>query len=155
MRRLTRDFVLHTARSVVGMGIQAREVLEELAVTDVTLVGIAKGEGRKPGLETLFLSGQRQPIILPADSPALHLIQQIRDEAHRFAITGHRQRRAKARGKSPLEGIPGVGAKRRRDLLNQFGGWQEVARAGVDDLAKVKGISQELAQRIYDVFHVE
>ena len=138
-----------------GQLSQARDVINELQVTEVTLVGIAKGEGRKPGLETLFLSGQSEPIILPADSPALHLIQQIRDEAHRFAITGHRQRRDKARGKSPLEGISGVGAKRRRDLLNQFGGWQEVARAGVNDLAKVKGISQELAQRIYDAFHVE
>jgi len=138
-----------------GQLSQAREVMTELQVTEVILVGVAKGEGRKPGLETLFLSGQNQPIILPADSPALHLIQQIRDEAHRFAITGHRQRRDKARGKSPLEGIAGVGAKRRRDLLNQFGGWQEVARAGVNDIAKVKGISQELAQRIYDAFHVE
>ena len=138
-----------------GQLTQAREVMDELQVTDVALVGVAKGPERKPGLETLFLSGQSEPIILPADSPALHLIQQIRDEAHRFAITGHRQRRAKARGKSPLEGVPGVGAKRRRDLLNQFGGWQEVERAGVDDLAKVKGISRELAQRIYDAFHTE
>ncbi len=138
-----------------GQLSQAREVMTELQVTEVILVGVAKGEGRKPGLETLFLSGQDEPIILPADSPALHLIQQIRDEAHRFAITGHRQRRDKARGKSPLEGIAGVGAKRRRDLLNQFGGWQEVARAGVNDIAKVKGISLELAQRIYDAFHVE
>ena len=133
----------------------AEKVLEELQVSGVTLVGIAKGAERKAGLETLFLSPSHEPIILPADSPALHLIQQIRDEAHRFAITGHRQRRAKARKKSPLEGIAGVGAKRRRDLLNQFGGWQEVARAGVDDLVKVKGISRELAQRIYDAFHVE
>lgn len=138
-----------------GQLSQARGVMTELQVTEVILVGVAKGEGRKPGLETLFLSGQRQPIMLPPDSPALHLIQQIRDEAHRFAITGHRQRRGKARGKSPLEGISGVGAKRRRDLLNQFGGWQEIARAGVNDISKVKGISQELAQRIYDAFHVE
>jgi len=138
-----------------GQLSQAQEVMNELQVTEVSLIGIAKGPDRKPGLETLFLSGQSEPIILPADSPALHLIQQIRDEAHRFAITGHRQRRQKARGKSPLEGIPGVGAKRRRDLLNQFGGWQEVSRAGVNDLAKVKGISRELAQRIYDAFHVE
>lgn len=138
-----------------GQLTQAREVMAELAVSEVILVGVAKGPERKAGLETLYLSGHSEPIILSPDSPALHLIQQIRDEAHRFAITGHRQRRAKARGKSPLEGIPGVGAKRRRDLLNQFGGWQEVERAGVDDLAKVKGISQELAQRIYDAFHVE
>ncbi len=133
----------------------AAAVLEELQVTGVLMVGIAKGPDRKPGLETLFLSPSGEAIILPADSPALHLIQQIRDEAHRFAITGHRQRRAKARSKSPLEGIAGVGAKRRRDLLNQFGGWQEVTRAGVDDLARVKGISRALAQRIYDAFHAE
>lgn len=130
-------------------------VLEELQINDVLLVGIAKGPDRKPGLESLFLSASKQAIILPANSSALHLIQQIRDEAHRFAITGHRQRRAKARTQSALETIPGVGAKRRRDLLNQFGGWQEVARAGVDDLSKIKGISRELAQRIYDAFHVE
>ncbi|ALP53241.1 excinuclease ABC subunit C [Candidatus Tenderia electrophaga] len=136
-----------------GQLSQARAVLDELQVADVALVGIAKGPERRPGLETLFLSGRGEPIILPADSPALHLIQQIRDEAHRFAITGHRQRRAKARSTSPLEGVPGVGAKRRRDLLNQFGGWQEVARAGVDDLARVKGVSRALAQRIYDAFH--
>ncbi len=138
-----------------GQLSQAREVITELQISNIILVGVAKGEGRKAGLETLFLSEQRQPIILPPDSPALHLIQQIRDEAHRFAITGHRQRRDKARRKSPLEGIAGVGAKRRRDLLNQFGGWQAVARAGVNDISKVKGISQALAQRIYDAFHVE
>jgi excinuclease ABC subunit C len=138
-----------------GQLAEARQVLEELQVSDVVLVGVAKGPERKAGLETLFLSGHEQPIILPPDSPALHLIQQIRDEAHRFAITGHRQRRAKARSKSPLEGIPGVGPKRRRDLLQQFGGWQEVARAGVDDLLKVKGISRDLAQKIYDALHPE
>ncbi len=138
-----------------GQLSQAQAVMSELQITEVSLVGVAKGPERKAGLETLFLSGQSEPIILPADSPALHLIQQIRDEAHRFAITGHRQRRGKARSKSPLEGIPGVGAKRRRDLLSQFGGWQEVSRAGTNDLVKVKGISQELAQRIYDAFHVE
>lgn len=138
-----------------GQLAEARKVLEELQVSDVVLVGVAKGPERKPGLETLFLYGHDQPIILPTDSPALHLIQQIRDEAHRFAITGHRQRRAKARSKSPLEGIPGVGPKRRRDLLKQFGGWQEVARAGVDDLLKVKGISRDLAQKIYDTLHPE
>ncbi len=136
-----------------GQLAAAARVLEELQVTGVTLVGIAKGPERKPGLETLFLFGCKQPIILPTDSPALHLIQHIRDEAHRFAITGHRQRRAKARGTSSLEGVPGIGAKRRRDLLNRFGGWQEVARAGVEDLAQVNGISRELAQRIYDHFH--
>ncbi|HEX23085.1 MAG TPA: excinuclease ABC subunit C, partial [Chromatiales bacterium] len=90
---------------------------------------------------------------LPPDSPALHVIQQIRDEAHRFAITGHRQRRAKARNTSVLEGISGLGPKRRQQLLKQFGGLQEVARAGVKDLASVSGISKNLAQKVYDVFH--
>ena len=132
---------------------QAEEVLEELQVIGVLLIGVAKGVERRPGLEQLILSGQVQPTILPADSPALHLIQQVRDEAHRFAITGHRQRRAKARRSSILEGIPGLGPKRRQLLLKQFGGLQEVARAGVDDLAKIKGISRNLAQSIYDVFH--
>lgn len=133
----------------------AMRVLEELQILGIALIGIAKGPERKAGLETLFLSGSSTPIILPPDSPALHLIQHIRDEAHRFAITGHRQRRAKARGTSTLEDIPGIGAKRRRDLLNRFGGWQEIARAGVEDLAQVNGISRELAQRIYDTFHGE
>jgi excinuclease ABC subunit C len=90
---------------------------------------------------------------MPADSPALHLLQQVRDEAHRFAITGHRQRRAKARKTSTLEGIEGLGPKRRQKLLQQFGGLQEVQRAGVEDLARVDGISMALAQKVYDVFH--
>jgi len=138
-----------------GQLSQAEQVLEELQVIGVILIGVAKGPTRKPGLEQLILSGQDTPIILPADSPALHLIQQVRDEAHRFAITGHRQRRAKARRTSPLEGIAGLGPKRRQQLLRQFGGLQEVARAGVDDLAKVKGISRNLAQSIYDAFHAD
>jgi len=99
------------------------------------------------------LSGSEHPIILPGDSPALHLIQQIRDEAHRFAITGHRQRRARTRGTSVLERIPGVGPKRRRLLLTHFGGLKEVARAGVEDLARVPGIDRQLAQKVYDAFH--
>lgn len=132
---------------------QAEEVLEELQVEGVTLVGIAKGEERRPGLETLVLSGRSTPTILPANSPALHLIQQIRDEAHRFAITGHRQRRAKARSRSPLEDIPGLGPKRRQSLLKRFGGIRGVSRAGVEELAKVPGISTALAQRIYEAFH--
>ncbi len=136
-----------------GQLTQAEAVMEELQVVGVMLIGVAKGPERRPGLEQLILSGQAQPTILPADSPALHLVQQVRDEAHRFAITGHRQRRAKARRSSVLEGIPGLGPKRRQQLLKQFGGLQEVARAGVDDLTKIKGISRQLAQSIYAVFH--
>lgn len=131
----------------------AASVLDELGVQGVTLVGIAKGAGRKPGLEQLFLFGQQAPIILPPNSPALHLIQQIRDEAHRFAITGHRQRRGRSRKTSVLEEIPGIGPKRRQRLLRQFGGLQELARAGVDDLSRVEGVSRRLAQQIYEAFH--
>ena len=136
-----------------GQVSQAESVMEELQVNGVTLVGVAKGPDRKPGMETLFISGSAKPIHLKSDSPALHLIQQLRDEAHRFAITGHRRRRAKAQTASVLEDIPGVGAQRRRQLLKQFGGLREVARAGVEELAKVQGISRELAARIYSAFH--
>lgn len=134
---------------------EASDVLQELGVDGVLLVGVAKGPTRRPGLEQLFTPDRAEPIQLPPGSPALHLIQQIRDEAHRFAITGHRQRRAKARKTSRLEEIPGLGPKRRSTLLKQFAGLQGVARAGVEDLAAVKGISRALAQRIYDAFHVE
>lgn len=131
----------------------AETVLQELQLGGVRLVAVAKGPERKPGKEQLFLSGQRGPSILPANSSALHLIQQIRDEAHRFAITGHRQRRAKSRTTSVLEGIPGVGERRRQALLKNFGGLRELARAGVEDISRVPGVSGELAQRIYDHFH--
>lgn len=131
----------------------AEKVMEELQVEGVLLVGVAKGPTRRPGMEQLFLSTQDTPLILPPDSPALHLIQQIRDEAHRFAITGHRQRRAKVRNVSPLEEIAGLGPKRRQQLLKQFGGLQGIARAGVEDLMQVHGISQALAERIYGMFH--
>ncbi|MCW8827407.1 MAG: excinuclease ABC subunit UvrC [Gammaproteobacteria bacterium] len=137
----------------LGQLRQAESVMNELQLVGITMVGVAKGETRKPGLEQLILSGQPQPIILPADSPALHLIQQVRDEAHRFAITGHRQRRDKKRKTSPLETIPGLGPKRRQLLLKQFGGLQEVARAGIEDLQRIKGISRKLAVEIYDTFH--
>ncbi|MEJ2361299.1 MAG: excinuclease ABC subunit UvrC [Gammaproteobacteria bacterium] len=141
-----------------GQVNQAKEVFDELQIADVMIIGVAKGPTRKAGLETLLvsacLSDKDQAFILPADSAALHLIQQIRDEAHRFAITGHRQRRNKARTRSVLEEIDGLGPKRRQQLLRQFGGMQEVARAGVDDLASVPGISRMLAQKIYDAFHM-
>ncbi|MCF6323950.1 MAG: excinuclease ABC subunit UvrC [Gammaproteobacteria bacterium] len=136
-----------------GQVREAEKVLEELQISGVNLIGIAKGRARKAGEETLYFSETGIEINLPTDSPALHLIQQIRDEAHRFAITGHRARRAKVQNTSLLEGVSGVGAKRRRQLLQQFGGLQGVARAGVEDLASVKGISDELARRIYDIFH--
>lgn len=136
-----------------GQLTQARHVLQELQVDDVNIIGIAKGSDRKAGLEMLYRAENNQPLVLPSDSAALHLIQQIRDEAHRFAITGHRQRRAKARTTSVLEEIPGVGQKRRQSLLKQFGGLQQLSRAGVEDIAGVDGISRALAQRIYDVLH--
>jgi len=138
-----------------GQLTSAERVMNELAVTGVTLIGIAKGRTRKAGMEQLFLSGKTTPIILPADSPAIHLIQQIRDEAHRFAITGHRQRRERTGKSSVLEELPGVGPKRRQRLLKQFGGLQELKSAGVEDLQRVEGISRKLAQKIYDCFHGE
>jgi len=131
----------------------AEKALEELQVSGMTIVGVAKGPGRKPGLETLHIPGKQAPVTLQSDSPALHLIQQVRDEAHRFAITGHRQQRAKSRKTSQLEQIPGVGPRRRQKLLQQLGGLREVARAGVEDLSMVEGISQTLAKQIYDAFH--
>ncbi|NOZ37702.1 MAG: excinuclease ABC subunit UvrC [Gammaproteobacteria bacterium] len=149
-----------------GQLSQAQAVLAEQQIKGVLLVGIAKGPERKPGKEVLWLSqtdidfdsdsgllDSVREIILSADAAALHLIQQIRDEAHRFAITGHRQRRQRTRNTSVLEAIAGLGPKRRQLLLKQFGGLQEVARAGVEDLASVSGISTALAELIYDAFH--
>lgn len=131
----------------------AAEVVGELGVSGLLLVGVAKGPDRRPGMEQLFLLGRDTPLILPADSPALHLVQQIRDEAHRFAITGHRQRRAKAKTRSVLEDISGIGPKRRARLLKQFGGLQGLSRAGVEDISTVEGISEKLAHEIYAAFH--
>ncbi len=136
-----------------GQVKQAREVMQTLQITSVQIIGITKGEGRKAELDTLLLSETNEKVILPSNSKAMHLIQHIRDEAHRFAITGHKNRRAKARKTSQLEKISGLGPKRRQQLLKQFGGLQEVARAGVEDLAKINGISKLLAQKIYDHFH--
>ncbi len=132
---------------------KAMAVFEELQLPQVQLVGVAKGPARKPGQEQLWLPGYERALQLAADSRALHLIQFIRDEAHRFAITTHRQKRAKERTHSQLESIPGIGAKRRRDLLRHFGGMQELRDASVLEITKVVGISQAMAQKIYDFFH--
>jgi excinuclease ABC subunit C len=131
----------------------AVEVMQEVGLPDILLVGIAKGEERKPGLEQMFFPNRDVPIGLKKDNPGLHLLQQIRDEAHRFAITGHRARRGKARMHSSLEEIDGVGAKRRKALLVRFGGLDGVKNASIDELAQVDGISQMLAEKIYQELH--
>ena len=131
---------------------QAEEVLADLQVSGIVIVGVAKGTARRPGLEQLFPPRGAAPIVPPPDSPALHLIQRIRDEAHRFAIAGHRLRRNRSRRTSVLERIPGIGTRRRRRLLSEFGGLQGVSRAGVEDLMQVRGISRDLALAIYEAF---
>jgi excinuclease ABC subunit C len=136
-----------------GQVRQALDVLDNLGVSGVQVVGVAKGTTRKAGFETLILGDSGIELQLPASSAALHLIQQIRDEAHRFAITGHRARRDKARRSSQLESIPGVGAKRRRELLRHFGSPAGVTNASVGELKKVPGISATIAQQIYDHLH--
>jgi excinuclease ABC subunit C len=138
-----------------GQLAEAMTILAELELDWLTVVAVAKGRARRSGAERLFRPGSDKPLELPADSQALLLIQQIRDEAHRFAITGHRQRRAKARTTSRLEQIPGLGPKKRRELLRQFGGLQGVMGAGVDDLVQVHGISRALAETIYNDLHLE
>ncbi|BFN02952.1 excinuclease ABC subunit UvrC [Moraxella sp. K23] len=131
----------------------AKDVLSELGIlTQTLLVGVAKGEGRKAGLEVLHFI-DREPLDLPADSKALHLIMHIRDEAHRFAITAHRKKRDKRRSSSVLEAIPGLGEKRRRELLNHFGGLQQLLGASQDEIGQVNGIGKVMANTIYKVLH--
>lgn len=138
----------------LGQISQVHDVLVALGFDDeVTLVGVAKGPDRKPGQERLFIYGAEAPRILEAHSPASRLVQRIRDEAHRFAITGHRRKRARRYNESVLEAVPGLGPAKRRALLRHFGGLQEVMRAGVADLEKVAGIGTSLARSIYDHLH--
>jgi excinuclease ABC subunit C len=136
-----------------GQLAEAAKVLDELGVGGITLIGVAKGVDRRAGQEQLFLLGQDTPTILPPDSRALHLIQRVRDEAHRFAIAGHRKKRAKRHNQSILETIPGLGPVKRRELLKQFGGLQGILRAGIDDFTQIRGLGRELAQVIYEHLH--
>jgi excinuclease ABC subunit C len=136
-----------------GQVSSAYSALEELGLSHLPMLGVAKGEARKPGLEILVFADAREPVQLAAEHPALHLIQEIRDEAHRFAISGHRAQRSKTRRTSRLEEIAGIGAKRRKALITHFGGLQGISNAGIDQLTAVPGISRELAETIYTALH--
>src|SRR5688572_13895083 len=135
-----------------GQVAQARAALDELGVEGLILVGVAKGPARRPGEEELLLPDGRT--VRPgAESPALQLVQQVRDEAHRFAITGHRGRRQKARNTSRLEDIAGIGPRRRANLLRHFGGLGGLKAAGVEEISRVDGVNDALAERIYATLH--
>jgi len=136
-----------------GQVAQALDVLKELGVTGIRVVGVAKGPGRRAGEETLILADSGRELHPGPASPALHLVAAVRDEAHRFAISGHRKRREKARERSVLEDVPGIGARRRTALLKAFGGLGGVEAAGVEELTKIKGIDRGLAERIYAALH--
>ena len=136
-----------------GQLAQAANALQELGIDGVTLIGVAKGADRRAGQEQLFLLGRDTPIILPPDSRALHVIQRVRDEAHRFAVAGHRRKRAKRHNESILETIPGLGPVKRRELLKTFGGLQGIMRAGIDDFVQVRGLGRDLAEVIYEHLH--
>lgn len=132
---------------------QAKAILAQLGIEGMVLMGIAKGEGRKPGLETLWINDDQTALQLPAHSPALHLLQHLRDEAHRFALKTHRVKRKKKRRASSLEQIPGIGSHKRQVLLNYFGGLLELQKASVQDLQKVPGIGPALADTIFQALH--
>jgi len=136
-----------------GQLAEAGKVLEDLGMQGIVLIGVAKGADRRVGQEQLFLLGRDTPTILPPDSRALHVIQRVRDEAHRFAVAGHRRKRAKRHSQSILETIPGLGPVKRRELLKQFGGLQGILRAGIDDFVQIRGLGRELAEVIYEHLH--
>ncbi len=149
-QRIPEVLFIDGGKGQVGIAL---EVMRNLQLEEVSVVGVAKGPERRPGEESLLLCRTETEIQMKHDSPALHLIQQIRDEAHRYAVAGHRASRGKARRKSVLEDIPGLGPKRRKAVLTHFGGIRALQNAGVEDIASVPGISVQLAQLVYDFFH--